>query len=296
MIKYRPTGQSLHMDYRGRNWYRCEHRVSKLSKRGNDVYRFKIRTKFKPLGDLCTVSEKHPFLTGRTDKCNILFLTLTYNPKLKSMTDAWHDIGTDYNLFITKMRQQYGNIKVLRCFEAMPTSGYPHIHAILCFDDHNFIVNKKLAKRDNKHHYQVSNTSLQSIQDKWHSYVLVEGVRNMGAFGYLLKYIQKDMFTKDKYKTISKLWFHHKRSHDVSTDLTTWLSHKLQTVVVQLDTIMSNSNNTSSTWTYLCTINANKDHEKWNFTLLEPPPFEEPEKCHQIDEYKEYRRAFMELI
>jgi len=280
--------------------YDCDYMAIKVSKRGNDVYRYKVRQRTRTLSYLCTVSDDITFLSGKQDFSNILWITLTFDIKLCSEEDAWNNIGIQLNNFLSKFKQKYGNITYMRSFESFK-NGYPHIHLLLCVKERKFPVFSYISRTDGKLHYKLTNNSMKTISGFWHSHVRVEGAKSMGAVGYILKYITKEAYVKDSYTTISKLWYHHKRSYDISRDFEEWISSEIEVVVsaegCQLDTPKSNSNITSKTWTYLCTINASKQHENWYFQILKPPPFDLDQKyTSKEEEYDEYRRAFGTII
>ena len=74
-------------------------------------------------------------LPNATTHC--LFLTLTYDTKLDDRDTARQTIYIEYNRAVTRLRRKYGQISILRVWEASK-KGYPHIHAILLFHDSKF--------------------------------------------------------------------------------------------------------------------------------------------------------------
>ncbi len=98
------------------------YKLVKGSKRGNDVYNFRLREKLRPLLEV-----RHlPGISGS-------FLTLTCDIKeFSSWSDAWPIIIKEWNRFLTWLKKHYkGSLYgVVRCFEATKR-GYPPIHAVL---------------------------------------------------------------------------------------------------------------------------------------------------------------------
>ena len=257
----------------GDNRYLCKYKAVKMAKRGNDVYRWRVRKRFSDLKAFCRANKGFSFISGRSGYSNLLFVTLTFNTNLTDVDNAWNNIGKDLNLFLSHLKQEYGRIFVLRCFEAHK-NGYPHVHLIIGFLEHKFPVKRRRLKSDGFNHYLLTNKSLNRFSSFWHSFVKVEGVSSLGAVGYLLKYITKDMYLSDGYKTASYLWLFHKQSYGFSRGFTPWLSSILPKEPTQLDTIMPNSNKESFDWSFLCVVNANFHHDKWVFEISEDPPWD----------------------
>ena len=297
VVQYAPNRDKARgIDSRGRTcYYDHDYRAMKLSKRGNDVYRWKVRQKFRSLSQLCDIARGHQFLSGRTGESNFLFVTLTYDKNRCSEDYAWRNVGKELNLFFSKLKQEYGKFYVLRCFESFK-AGYPHVHLLIGFETASFRV-KRHIHRDGKPHYRLRNSALKKISGYWHSYIQAEGVKSLGAVGYILKYIQKDLYVTDGYNTVSKLWFYHKRSYDVSSGFEDWISTSVEVVIAaesrQLDSITSYSNNVYRDWAYLTVVNGTKTHDDWIFYILEDPPWN---KEGFADEQTEVRRAFKEVI
>ena len=212
---WRDQNEYLILCYHKRD-FMLEYRAIKCSKRGNDVYNWRINQKFKELESLADFyGDNEIFDINQADpKTNCLLVTFTYNTKLKNKTDAWHDISLEYNRAITRLRQKFGKISVLRVWESF-RNGYPHIHAILLFDDKKFNVFE---------HWTTSNKSTYRIQEKaefskvWHSNVDVLAVSSIkGVVGYLVKYLKKVHSGESKHDlTLASLWINHKQSFAIS--------------------------------------------------------------------------------
>jgi len=258
--------------------------ISKLPKRGNDIYRWKMKKRLgflESLGDSYFFDPKDRNLHGA--KTQMLFITLTWDPKTCDLETAWSGLKTDkikgllntdpynplfskrckpenvgdhyqshvkgcpcvscrWNRWITAMRKRYGRIKVFRNFEAfgekpqdgkVHADGYPHVHAVLLFEDHDFTV----SYRDPHKHFRILRAEKDKISNLWDSHVDIEACYSVqGAMGYIKKYLFKtygDSTVENVHRvdsdkaelTVSLLWLFRKQSFAVSggwSDLITY--------------------------------------------------------------------------
>ncbi|GAI64267.1 unnamed protein product, partial [marine sediment metagenome] len=99
--------------------------------------------------------------------------------------------------FITTLRKEFGHIKVFRNWEAfgekepdgkVHADGYPHIHAVLLFEDYEFPV----SLRDRHKHFRILRAEKDKIANLWDSHVDIEACYSVGgAMGYIKKYLLK---------------------------------------------------------------------------------------------------------
>ena len=185
----------------------------KCSKRGNDVYNRRIK---KKLDIINSVDDIEFFkYTDKNPKTRGVFITLTFNPKLCSVKDAWSDVGSSWNRYLSGLKRKFGKFQVVRSWESYK-NGYPHIHALVMFENQEFNVfldDGKVPK------FRIKN---KSDFENWHSFVDVQAVRTyQGA----LKYITKEIFkvhlfndTEDKkYNlTLALMWLFSKRGFSIS--------------------------------------------------------------------------------
>ena len=212
---WRDQNEYLVLCYHRRD-FTLEYRAIKCAKRGNDVYNWRIDQRFKQLEMLADFyGDNKIFDINRAEpKTNCLLVTFTYDTKLKNKINAWHDVSLEYNRAITRLRQKFGKISVLRVWESF-RNGYPHIHAILLFDSKRFNVFE---------HWTTNNKSTYRIQEKaefskvWHSNVDVLAVSSVrSAVGYLIKYLKKVYSSESKHDlTLANLWINHKQSFAIS--------------------------------------------------------------------------------
>ena len=208
------------------------------SKRGNDVYNYRINQKFKEVERLAHFygDSKLFDINQAEPKTNCLFLTLTYDTKLKSLDEAWKEIGIEYNRFVSGIKRKFGNCAIIRAFESFQ-NGYPHIHAIMLFDDFQFDVFEHWNKKETKSTFRIKHKL--DFEKYWHSHVDVTAVHTIkGALGYLTKYLKKAYNKDSKYElTLAMLWIYHKQAFAISGKFLEKLKQ------IRLDTrSLSNSN------------------------------------------------------
>ena len=185
----------------------------KCAKRGNDVYRFRVSRRFK---GLCWLSDDLDFFNPKdrgVKKTRALWVTLTYDTKLCAFGDAWRNIGKEFNLFMARVRKQFGKVSCCRVFESFE-NGYPHIHCILLFESSWFHV-----FRHRKGQFRVH--SKEVVAKGWHSNVDVKAMSSLGgAFSYQKKYLLKSINSEEKdskaLKTLALCWAYRKRAFSVS--------------------------------------------------------------------------------
>lgn len=193
----------------------------KCSKRGNDVYKYRVRKRFSFLS---TLENKILFdwenKALKKHKSSCLFVTLTFNPSLCGINEAWEvRVGREYNSWITNLRNKFGRVEAIRTFEGYE-NGYPHIHVVLLFGDVEFNTFK-------------GNNDIWRIQEKkvfelgWKSWVDVQAVKDLkGGLWYLSKHILKNQVVEGDpsgeddlwkyYLTLALNWIFQKRSFAIS--------------------------------------------------------------------------------
>jgi len=184
----------------------------KCAKRGNDVYRSRVQSRFK---GVCSRSEELVFFNPndrglKTTKA--LWVTLTYDVKLCSFMEAWSNIGVEFNRFMAYVRKQFGKVSCCRVFESFE-NGYPHIHCILLFEE-SFAV-----FRDAKGQFRIHEKDV--LARSWHSNIDVKAMSSLAdGLAYLKKYLLKgiDFEKADSkgLKTLALCWTFRKRAFSVS--------------------------------------------------------------------------------
>jgi len=208
----------------------------KCSKRGNDVYKFRIENRFKELDALAGIvgEEKIFDINEANPKTNVLFVTFTYDTKRCSEKEAWVNIGTEFNRAVSHIKRKFKGCSILRAWEGFK-NGYPHIHAIFIFHEKQFDVfeqysNVTVGQYDGKIVGEgdrgVPASSKYRIQEKkefddsWHSWVDVIAVSSIGgAIRYLTKYLRKTHgYDAETNLTQAQMWINRKQSFSMSDD------------------------------------------------------------------------------
>jgi len=182
----------------------------KCSKRGNDVYWWRVWERIKKLYDLKeqTLFDPH----SNIKLSNVLFATLTYDVKRATITEAWETEGHDFNKWIRNLRKKFGRVSYFRSLEASK-KGYSHIHILMIFHDYEFQVVKIRRK------YRI--LEKEEFEKSWHSFVDVQAIRKFReGVRYVTKYLTK---TKNESKTqvltLALCWLFRKRSFAISGDM-----------------------------------------------------------------------------
>ena len=202
----------------------------KCSKRGNDVFANRLDRKLGFLRRLKGIEFFHPddFTPKRLVKTNLLWVTLTYNSRLKTLDEAWKTVMDDYNLWITNLRNEYGKIDVLRFIEAFPDEkgtafGYPHLHIVLLFKEAQFEVFPRMEEgKDGRLGmvYRIREKYEIERQGKWHSFIDVKALSSGKAvYNYVRKYCSKTHHgdSQGAMVTQSLLWLFRKQTYSLSS-------------------------------------------------------------------------------
>lgn len=137
----------------------------KCSKRGNDVYWWRVGKRLKLLKGIKDNALFDPHSSIKLS--NVLFITLTYDIKRSIIREAWETVGEDFNNWIRNLRKKFGRISHLRCWEASK-KGYPHIHVLMIFHDHKFHVSRIKGK------FRV--LEKEAFEKSYHSFVDVQAI------------------------------------------------------------------------------------------------------------------------
>ena len=190
----------------------------KCSKRGNDVYKFRIENRFKELDGLAEIvgDERIFDINQKNPQTNVLFLTFTYDTKICSESEAWKNIGIEFNRAVSNIKRKFGSCSILRAWEGHK-NGYPHIHAIFVFHEKKFDVFE---------HWITNTKSEYRIQQKhefdstWHSWIDAKAVNSIGgAIRYLTKYLRKTHgYNSENNLTQAQMWINRKQSFSMSAD------------------------------------------------------------------------------
>ena len=187
--------------------------ASKASKRGNDVYISRVNDKFKDMRR--NVKDDGVSLYGAVaeTKSDLLFITLTTRQE-ESIDVAWKTIGEKFDVFRSNLISKFGNVQFMRTWESHK-NGYPHVHALIKFQEHEFDVYKGL--KNGKEHWLVRKNY--EIKRCWnHGFVDVSGcTSSKEGLSYVGKYIMKSASSDSKENiTQAMTWYYSKRAYSVS--------------------------------------------------------------------------------
>jgi hypothetical protein len=176
---------------RNRFTYELKHLGVRASKRGNDVYSYKLSKRLGFFNQLKghLFFNHDSFKSGDPVYSNLLWVTLTYHSKRSNLNEAWLNCETEFNRWITNLRNRYGKIDVLKFKQAFPDPqgeayGYPHFHVVLFFRDHKFKVFQQILEDDDgklKLVYRIKEKNQLHTQGKWHSFIDVKAINSLSS-------------------------------------------------------------------------------------------------------------------
>ena len=232
----------------------------KCSKRGNDIYRRRVKQSLDWLsnGENVQFFDVSDFTTEKQVYSSAIWLTLTYDVERCSRFDAIENIGKEWNGFISALRQKYGKISVLRTWECSE-KGYPHIHAILLFQSAKFSVFPHFSVNEGKLTFRIKEKDEIASVGHWHSNIDVQAVSSTKKlFNYMKKYQTKTLLASDSPKgtrTMSLLWLFRKRGFSVSGDFRRQLSDLIRNLrnskTVQVQDTLFNGPLEPSVWEFV---------------------------------------------
>jgi len=221
----------------------------KCAKRGNDVYWWRVGKRIKQLYNLKAQTLFDP--RSNIKRSNVLFVTLTYDAKRTTITEAWATEGEDFNKWIRNLRKKLGRISYFRSLEASK-KGYPHIHILMMFHEYDFKVTEMREK------YRIREK--EAFEKSWHSFVDVQAIRKLrDGVRYVTKYLTK---TKNESKTqvltLALCWLFRKRSFAISGDLQEVIELSLGHVQMIQTNVMGEDVNVTVVWVFIGIFSAEK--------------------------------------
>lgn len=204
----------------------------KCSKRGNEIYRSRVRKRLawmEELPDLQFFNDQE--LSQGRATTRMIFFTLTYDTKRCSIEEAWENVGSEYNTWISRLRYLDPGLSVIRVWQAFG-NGYPHIHGVILFRDLNLHVAFKQEETIQGRTHSVYRVKEKEIfEGSWHSWVDVAACYSMrGALSYCRRYITRQVLKGQSYslplyqggsqtsQDQAMMWIYRKRSFSVSGD------------------------------------------------------------------------------
>jgi len=164
----------------------------KCSKRGNDVYQRRIKTRLgwmhREIPDK-KFFEIKDFQVDKVVKTSLLWVTLTWDTKRGDIIQAWETLGSGFNRWLSALRSKYGEISCLRVWESYE-SGYPHVHAVVFFSEAQFTVFPHWNEEENKLTFRINEK--EEIASLWHSHVDIQAISSLSnVFNYIKKHQEK---------------------------------------------------------------------------------------------------------
>ena len=199
---------------------------SKASKRGNDVYRWRVTKRHQKIIEFC--NENHICLIQSENNKNysqIIKITGTVAIKKYDKDKVNSELISYYDdLFKKRIRNKYSRVRIARTYE-VSRSGYLHINWVLYFPNNRFEVRlhkAKQGKHKGRYTWRLAKYSVkQKLDGLWElGHCDIRAVENTNdLIEYVLKYqikyfTQKDNQTKQDL-TLSVLSLYNKRSFSI---------------------------------------------------------------------------------
>jgi len=211
----------------------------KAAKRGNDIANRILARKMSALRKQIEWIDPDP------DDChtNMLFVTLTWDTKICGRSEAWENIGSEWNTFLTSLKYFYGGtVKFLRSWESSK-KGYPHIHALIYFPNWKFPF---IPHGDGS--YRIPLELKDNIDKLWHSFVDVIAVRKKDIrvrlkdlMSYIIKFDDRhvpfEQWNEKEKLTMAATWFFGLQQYGNSSEWNVDLTRTVR--VIQTDTLQT---------------------------------------------------------
>jgi hypothetical protein len=217
------------------NWKKKRFCV-RASKRGNDVYRRRLKHRFRNVKHLFPelIDDHHS-----RDRTNILFITTEYNENEITLGDSWENSSRDMHDFFCRLRKRNGPFLCIPTYCALD-NGYVHCHVLVVFVNKTFPIRKWIStkgKNKGKWSWRLDDDIVKGEEingkevknrefgDVWgHGYVdVLAFVDPQKAIDYALGYVSKEKGKDEKKRgnlldtrSLTFNSIYHKRSFSVS--------------------------------------------------------------------------------
>jgi hypothetical protein len=252
----------------------------KASKRGNDVYSYLVKQKFKPFENIKDVSYFIDEFSRK--KTKLLFITLTFDAKEMDPIESWYLIPHLWNTFKANLTKKYGRIKTFRTWESTEKY-YAHIHALIYFEETEFECFEHINK-DGRKTYRIPYYQAKQMK-KYYPYHI--DVQACDTFKNAMKevtkclknYILKDTKSDKPKKTNAMIWLTGKQGYSCSKDFFESIIGSnidvKEPTSADLISIMCNSNQLKEKWAYVGIVPRNLlriTGDQWYIEMKKPPP------------------------
>jgi hypothetical protein len=201
----------------------------KCSKRGNDVYakRLDMRLNFLDRLENVRFFDKVDFDKVAYAKSNLFWVTLSWDPKLCSLDEAWRSSYQKLHKFKANLENHYGKVEWLVFIQPFPNQnglayGYPHFHIVLWFKEAEFNVFPHLEKDKSGAmvlRYRVKEKREIELAAKWHSFIDVQALSSLrGAVSYVKKYAKSVCYGESSKAVLNGAvaWLYRKKSYSLT--------------------------------------------------------------------------------
>jgi hypothetical protein len=264
----------------------------KASKRGNDVYRWRVKNRFKKILDFAENNKDLSFIekanTGGFSS-HVLKLTLTVDPGRYALNPFNSRVcSKELDKQMKRIRNMYPDVKISRTYEVFTdkAKGFLHVNQILFFPNHSFPVFHHRNRR-NQQSWRLKNYSDKMfLQNSWScGFVDVRAVSTAQdlleyCLKYHIKYFKNARAKGNQDLTLSVLTLFNKRAFSIPASFTDAIllyarSRGVRVEPLRLDTIMHNSLEEYVSFQFLGVIHEadlNFIPDGWFFVRKEPPP------------------------
>jgi hypothetical protein len=251
-LRWVSTPEWLRIAVENESGERIDEIRSECCKRGNGIYRWKMRRRLDWLAGLPDAQFFDPAARDSKKTTKAVFVTLTYDTKLCDRDEAWRRVSSEWNCWVTAVRKSlswkdadktwhHPKVSVFRAFESS-ARGYPHVHALLVVDgsgpdgkpiEFRVVGHPGAAWRistvDEENYFGYS-ADVGSKNRWWHSFVDVVALYEISPRlkGYIEKYLTKCLGGEDVNNvvvrvggekarlTLALLWVFRKQSYAIS--------------------------------------------------------------------------------
>lgn len=195
---------------------KIKYKAVKAAMRGNEYYVERTKECLqKRIGHIPDYSF-YQTTSHAVEKSPLVFVTLTYEER--KLEEKWHDIGKDFNRFLSGIRREFGEAEFLRVWESHE-SGMPHVHVV--FRLPKDLPCMALTGRSGRRTWRVIGEDRNRIRRHWkHGFSDVKSIASTdGMCSYVMKYLEKDVLGGEGEKhvlTVAMLWHFEKRAYSIS--------------------------------------------------------------------------------
>jgi hypothetical protein len=267
-----------------------DYQYNKASKRGNDVYRWRVKNRHKIICDFLEDNDNIKYILcddNNRPYCKVLKFTLVVNTNRFSL-NSWNkrECSLYVDRFTKRLRNKYSNVRIARSTE-VSQNGYLHVNLICYFKDEKFQVFLYKSKKDGSLSWRLKDYSLKQEMGKlWKAgYVDTRAIESSHdlleySLKYHIKYFTNEKSKKNQMFTLSVLTLFGKRAISIPksfvNDVIDYSVSVSSEEVYRRDNSVPNSLSDEYTYEFLGVMSydeAGFDSDLWKFVDTKPPPF-----------------------